>query len=62
LLDKDRIRNGAGEQTTEIRSSPHRGLFGRTSARMMESGFVAGAMIAAALGLKPQGREGNRPA
>jgi len=26
------------------------------------SEFVAGAMIAAAPGLKPQGREGNRPA
>jgi hypothetical protein len=37
-------------------------LFGRTSDRMMESEFVAGAMIAAAPGLKPQGREGDRTA
>jgi hypothetical protein len=43
------------------RSTRHRGLFGRTSARMMESEFVAGAMIAAAPRLKPQDREGDRP-
>ena len=46
----------------EVRLMSRRGLFGRTSARMMESEFVAGAMIAVAPGLKPQGREGNRPA
>ena len=53
----------AARQTGCLFPFPHlcpitydRGLFGRTSARMMASEFMAGAMIAAAPGPKLRGR------
>jgi hypothetical protein len=60
-LEADSVRQDSAQGRDDTRGPPRVGRANPGSYIIVRE-FVAGAMIAAAPGLKPQGREGNRPA